>query len=108
MRRDRRRRLRRSSGARYVNLGTALVSGSYGRNYAHHRAFRTEIAVADEGYIYETCMRSGTFMVEWLTREVLRTEPGKQKEMIAALEAKRRRARSAPTASSWCPIGKAA
>jgi xylulokinase len=71
----------------YVNLGTALVSGSYGRSYAHHRAFRTEIAVADEGYIYETCMRSGTFMVEWLTREVLRTEPGRQKEMIAALEA---------------------
>ncbi|WP_395014561.1 FGGY-family carbohydrate kinase [Dongia sp.] len=71
----------------YVNLGTALVSGSYGRDYAHHRAFRTEIAVADEGYIYETCMRSGTFMVEWLTREVLRAEPGKQKELIAALEA---------------------
>jgi xylulokinase len=74
-------------GRAYVNLGTALVSGSYGRNYAHHRAFRTEIAVADEGYIYETCMRSGTFMVDWLTREVLRTEPGKQKDMIAALEA---------------------
>jgi sugar (pentulose or hexulose) kinase len=74
-------------GRAYVNLGTALVSGSYGRNYAHHRAFRTEIAVADEGYIYETCMRSGTFMVDWLTREVLRTEPGRHKEMIAALEA---------------------
>jgi sugar (pentulose or hexulose) kinase len=74
-------------GRAYVNLGTAVVSGSYGRNYAHHRAFRTEIAVADEGYIYETCMRSGTFMVDWLTREVLRTEPGKQKEVIAALEA---------------------
>ncbi len=85
--RNGRRRLRRSSGRAYVNLGTALVSGSYGRNYAHHRAFRTEIAVADEGYIYETCMRSGTFMVDWLTREVLRTEPGKQKEVIAALEA---------------------
>jgi xylulokinase len=73
-------------GRAYVNLGTALVSGSYGRNYAHHRAFRTEIAIADEGYIYETCMRSGTFMVDWLSREVMRAEPGKQKELIAALE----------------------
>ncbi len=25
-------------------------------------------------------MRSGTFMVDWLTREELRTEPGKQKD----------------------------
>jgi xylulokinase len=74
-------------GRAYVNLGTALVSGSYGRDYAHHRAFRTEIAIADAGYIYETCMRSGTFMVEWLTREVLRVAPGQQKAMIAALEA---------------------
>jgi sugar (pentulose or hexulose) kinase len=74
-------------GRAYVNLGTAVVSGSYGRHYAHHRAFRTEVAVADEGYIYETCMRSGTFMVDWLTREVMRAEPGKQKELIAALEA---------------------
>ena len=29
-----------------VTFGTAVVSGSYGTDYAHHRAFRTEIAVA--------------------------------------------------------------
>jgi len=74
-------------GRAYVNLGTALVSGSYGRDYVHDRAFRTEIAVADEGYIFETCLRSGTFLVDWLAREVLRAEAGKQKELIAALEA---------------------
>jgi xylulokinase len=73
-------------GRAYINLGTALVSGSYGASYAHDRAFRTEIAIADEGYIFETCLRSGTFLVDWLTREVFRAEPGKQKELLATLE----------------------
>jgi sugar (pentulose or hexulose) kinase len=72
-------------GRAYVNLGTALVSGSYGASYAHDRAFRTEIAIADQGYIFETCLRSGTFLVDWLTREVFGVETGKQKEMLAAL-----------------------
>lgn len=70
----------------YVNLGTALVSGSYGRQYAHNRAFRTEVAIADEGYIFETCMRSGTFLVDWLT-QVLGTEREGKRALIAALEA---------------------
>jgi sugar (pentulose or hexulose) kinase len=74
-------------GRAYVNLGTALVSGSYGAAYAHDRAFRTEIAIADQGYIFETCLRSGTFLVDWLAREIFRAEPGKQKESLAALEA---------------------
>ena len=74
-------------GRAYVNLGTALVSGSYGKSYAHHPAFRTEIAVADQGYIFETCLRTGTFLVDWLTRELLRAEAGRQKDLIAALEA---------------------
>jgi xylulokinase len=74
-------------GRAYVNLGTALVSGSYGRDYARDRAFRTEIAIADTGYIFETCLRSGTFLVDWLTKELLRVEPGRQRELIGALEA---------------------
>ncbi|MDQ7251706.1 FGGY-family carbohydrate kinase [Dongia sedimenti] len=82
-------------GRAYVNLGTALVSGSYGRAYAHDRAFRTEIAIADEGYIFETCLRSGTFLVDWLSRELFRAEPGKQKELLSALE----------TEASTSPIG---
>jgi xylulokinase len=69
----------------YVNLGTALVSGSYGRNYAHNLAFRTEVAIADEGYIFETCMRSGTFLVDWLA-QVLATERDGKRALIAALE----------------------
>jgi xylulokinase len=74
-------------GQAYVNLGTAVVSGSYGKDYAHDRAFRTEIAVADDGYIYETCMRSGTFLVDWLGREMFRVDPARRRETLAELEA---------------------
>ena len=84
----------------YVNLGTALVSGSYGRNYAHNLAFRTEVAIADDGYIFETCMRSGTFLVDWLT-QVLGTERNGKRELIAALEAE---AKQSPIGSNGVMI----
>jgi xylulokinase len=74
-------------GAAYVNLGTAVVSGSFGAAYAHDRAFRTMHAVADGGFIYETCLRAGTFLVDWLAREMFLVEPGRQRDFFAALEA---------------------
>lgn len=74
-------------GQAYVNLGTAVVSGSYGAGYAWDRAFRTETAIADGGYIYETCLRSGTFLVDWLARELFQIEPARQRESLASLEA---------------------
>lgn len=73
-------------GLAYVNLGTAIVSGSYGSQYAYDRAFRTEIAIADQGYIFETCLRSGTFLVDWLAREVFLAEPGQQRALLQRLE----------------------
>jgi sugar (pentulose or hexulose) kinase len=74
-------------GRAYINLGTALVSGCYGRDYAHDRAFRTEIAIADRGYIFETCLRSGTFLVDWLAGKLLQADPARQRELLGALEA---------------------
>jgi sugar (pentulose or hexulose) kinase len=74
-------------GRAYVNLGTAVVSGSYGRDYAHDRAFRTEVAIADRGYIYETCLRAGTFLVDWLAREMFQVDPRKEREVFKTLEA---------------------
>ncbi|TPM05486.1 xylulose kinase [Mesorhizobium sp. B2-3-11] len=59
------------AGCAYINLGTAVVSGSFGIDYVHDPAFRTETAVAEDGYIYETCLRAGTFLVDWMTREML-------------------------------------
>jgi sugar (pentulose or hexulose) kinase len=75
------------AGLAYVNLGTAVVSGSFGTEYAHDRAFRTEIAIADQGYIFETCLRSGTFLVDWLAREVFLADPAKQRDLLRKLEA---------------------
>jgi len=74
-------------GRAYVNLGTAVVSGSYGRDYAHDLAFRTEVAIADRGYIYETCLRAGTFLVDWLAREMFQIDRRKEREVFKTLEA---------------------
>src|SRR5262249_25958080 len=73
-------------GHAYINLGTAVVSGCYGSDYAHHPAFRTEIAIADSGYIFETCMRSGTALADWLPR-MFGAAAGSKRDLIAALEA---------------------
>ena len=74
-------------GRAYVNLGTAAVAGIYGPTYAFDPNFRTETAVADEGYIYETCVRSGTFLVDWLVGEVFGFETAQRRAAFAALEA---------------------
>jgi sugar (pentulose or hexulose) kinase len=74
-------------GRAYINMGTAVVSGSYGIDYAHNRAFRTETAVSDSGYIYEICVRTGTFLVDWMARELFLVDPAKQAGVLKALEA---------------------
>jgi sugar (pentulose or hexulose) kinase len=74
-------------GRAYINLGTAVVAGSYSERYAFDAAFRTETAVADRGYIVETCLRSGTFLIDWLSRELLGIDPQRRVEALTALEA---------------------
>jgi xylulokinase len=73
-------------GRAYVNLGTAAVAGFHSHSYAFHPAFRTETAIAEDGYIFETCVRSGTFLVDWLVGEVFGVEPGARRAALAALE----------------------
>jgi xylulokinase len=75
------------AGRAYVNLGTAVVSGSFGTSYAYDPAFRTMSAVAERGYIYESCLRTGTFLVDWMVRELFqidsKTDPGIYKTLEA-------------------------
>jgi len=71
----------------YINLGTAVVSGSYAKTYAHDRAFRTLVAVGDGGYIYESCIRTGTFLVNWIMQELFAVPPGETSAMLSKLEA---------------------
>ncbi len=54
----------------YMNLGTALVSGVYSPIYRHDQAFRTETAISDSGFILETVLKSGTFLIDWFAREI--------------------------------------
>jgi len=49
----------------YINLGTAVVAGIWSPNYLYDRAWRTELAAQGEGYIYESCLRSGAFLINW-------------------------------------------
>lgn len=56
----------------YINLGTAVVSGVWSPDYRHDRAWRTEIAAQGEGYIFETCLRAGAFLVNWFVDQFVR------------------------------------
>lgn len=73
-------------GRAYANLGTAAVAGLYGSAPAINRAFRTETAVADSGYIYEMCLRGGTFVVDWLQTEMFGRAGAEKRDTFAALE----------------------
>ncbi|MCA3560025.1 MAG: FGGY-family carbohydrate kinase [Aestuariivirga sp.] len=73
-------------GRAYVNLGTAAVSGSYGKHYAAHRAFRTMMAVGEEGFSFETAIRTGTFLVNWMVERLFNVNPGKDPTIFKALE----------------------
>jgi len=56
----------------YVNLGTAVVSGVWSPKYQYDRAWRTEIAAQGEGYIFENCLRSGAFLINWFVDQFIR------------------------------------
>lgn len=74
-------------GRAYLNLGTAVVSGSFGEAYAHDPAFRTMTAIAETGYIYESCLRTGTFLVNWLIEQLFNIDPAKNPQILKSLEA---------------------
>ena len=54
-----------SSDRAYINLGTAIVSGVWSPEYKYNKSWRTELAAQGEGYIYENCLRSGAFLLNW-------------------------------------------
>ncbi len=49
----------------YINLGTAIVSGVWSPDYKYSKSWRTELAAQGEGYIFENCLRSGAFLLNW-------------------------------------------
>lgn len=74
-------------GRAYVNLGTAAVSGSYGKTFAIDRSFRSLVAVAEEGFSFETAIRTGTFLVNWMVERMFNVNPARNPQIFTALEA---------------------
>jgi xylulokinase len=66
-----------TSDQAYINLGTAVVSGVWSPQCLNSKAWRTEISPTGEGYILETCLRSGAFLINWFVDQFL---PGNRKE----------------------------
>jgi xylulokinase len=71
----------------YLNIGTALVSGVYGRDYRISKAWRTMGSPTGEGYYYESCLRGGTFTVGWFVEKVCGVDPHADPAIFSRLEA---------------------
>lgn len=70
----------------YLNLGTAVVSGSFIQNYIVDKAFRTMAACSDEGYYCETSLRSGSFLIDWFLNKVVKADLPGQTEIYEIME----------------------
>jgi xylulokinase len=70
----------------YLNLGTAVVAGVYGKRYRTSEAFRTMISCSESGYYYECSLRAGTFAVDWFIKEALKIDPLRQPSIYEQLE----------------------
>jgi sugar (pentulose or hexulose) kinase len=70
----------------YLNLGTAIVSGTYSKPYRIGTAWRTMGSCSGDGYYHETSLRAGAFLVEWFVRQVCRAAEG-DGEIYRRLEA---------------------
>lgn len=70
----------------YLNLGTAVVAGVYGKRYRTSKAFRTMISCSESGYYYECSLRAGTFAIDWFIKNVLKVDPSTQSDIYKRLE----------------------
>lgn len=75
-----------TAGRAYLNLGTAAVSGSYGKDYATHRSFRSLMAVGEDGFSFETAIRTGTFLVNWMVERMFNVSPAQNPKIFTQLE----------------------
>jgi sugar (pentulose or hexulose) kinase len=61
-------------GRAYLNLGTAVVSGTYSDEYAWGREFRTLGGPLPGTYTLETLLQSGTYTVSWFVNKLAGTD----------------------------------
>jgi len=70
----------------YLNLGTAIVSGTYVKHYIVDKNFRTMASCTEDGYNCETSLRSGTFLIDWFIQRVLKIDPARDPDIYRQLE----------------------
>jgi len=70
----------------YLNLGTACVSGVYAPHYRTDPAWRTMGSLTGAGCYLETCLRTGTFLIDWYLRQLCRLDPDTDPGLYARLE----------------------
>jgi xylulokinase len=57
-------------GESYLNLGTAVVSGTYAASYVTDPAFRTMVGGVPGSYSLETVLLGGTYTVTWFAEKM--------------------------------------
>jgi len=70
----------------YLNLGTAVVSGTFARTYVVDKAFRTMASCSADGYYCETSLRAGTFLIDWFIKQVLGINVSQEQNIYDLLE----------------------
>ncbi len=70
----------------YLNLGTAIVSGTYSNEYRIDRSFRTMASCDGAGYYCETSLRSGSFLIDWFIQNVLKITTSRNRNIYLQLE----------------------
>ncbi len=78
-------------GRAYLNLGTAAVSGVYAAGFAADPAFRTLTALDGRGYVFELCLRTGSFLTDWMVGRIFGFDPAREPGCYDRLEAEARR-----------------
>ena len=71
----------------YLNLGTAAVSGVFSPDYRTDPAWRTMGSLTGDGCYLETCLRTGTFLVDWFVSRVCGVDPADDPGIYQRLEA---------------------
>lgn len=72
----------------YLNLGTAVVAGIFGSTYIANKYFRTLMSCADSGFYYECSLRAGTFLIDWMIKNIFNCDPLNTPTIYKQLETK--------------------
>ncbi len=71
----------------YLNMGTAVVSGTFSKNYVTSKNFRTMASCSNDGFYFETSLRSGTFLIDWFVKQILKIDTVQNPCIYSELEA---------------------